>query len=506
MNRIIKVFILCLVVINLIFASWSVIHGEINQHTDIARDYLLLNEMQQKIVVLIGPRASTEGLFHGPLWNYVNFIPFILSNGDPVVIGWWWICLIIMFLTISFIVAKKIFGESIAYLYLLLMSTRMIIMANSLFNPTGALFLMPIFFYTLIRYKQLKNIKYLLAHLLVAGLIVQFQMAVGLPLLILSLIYVTYSIFKDKKYWHFYSFLILLIPFSTYILFDIRHNFSQFQAIINSLTGKTQITRLDYLTMIVQRIDIMTRSGLELFKAPYDIFNIILGYLLIILLVKQISSGTTKNKTIYFTGLYLYIGFFIVSLMHNGYLLHHFWLPLTSLTFLIFASCYKLMNKKYFLLIFAFVYVVNFYQSTAEVLRWDKNSKGNNENSWTFQRELSMSIFKDATEDFGIFIYSPDTFAYQIKAGVLYAIKNNPHRKAFINQKKRITYIIQAPVPKLRPDLEPPWWIKNRVNITVDPVEIIEHREGYKVLKFELSKDQQEIPSDSILNDWITMR
>ncbi|OGK22019.1 hypothetical protein A3C23_02940 [Candidatus Roizmanbacteria bacterium RIFCSPHIGHO2_02_FULL_37_13b] len=506
MNKKLRIVILILFIVNLVFSSLSVFHGEINQHTDIARDYLLLNEMQHKIFVLIGPRASTEGLFHGPLWNYVNLIPYTLSNGDPVIIGWWWIVLIILFLISSFFIVKKLFGEEVAYLYLLLMSTRTVIMANSLFNPSGALFMMPFFFYSIIRYMQTKMAKYLLIHLFITGLIVQFQMAVGLPLLILSVLYIGHSIIRGKKYKHIYSFLILLLPISTYILFDIRHNFSQFSAIVNSLTGKTEIARLDYFTMIVQRIDIMTRSGMEIFKAPYDIFNILLGYLLVTLLVKQIHSGSINNRAIYFSGLYYYVGFFIVSLMHNGYLLHHFWLPLTALTFMIFVSCFKLMNKKYFTLIFLCVYLLNFYQASSEVLRWDKNSRGKNENSWSFQKNISSTIFKDADQDFGIYIYSPDTFAYQIKAGVLYGIKNNPQKKVSINQKKRLTYIIVAPVPKLRPDLEPPWWIANRVKISALPVKTFEFQEGYKVLKYELNSDQQKIPSDSILDDWITMR
>ena len=107
MKKIAKIGFFILVLSSLVMATWYVLHGDILFSTDIARDFSLLDEARQKGIVLIGPRASGVGLFHGPLWLYLNFPAFIIGNGNPIIVGWFWILLIPPFLYMSFHIAKR---------------------------------------------------------------------------------------------------------------------------------------------------------------------------------------------------------------------------------------------------------------------------------------------------------------------------------------------------------------------------------------------------------------
>lgn len=135
MNKLIKISCLVGIALSLLGCSWYVLHNDIFFYTDIARDFFLFQEIATKKFVLLGPKSSTTGLFHGPLWMYLNFPAFFLGRGNPVVVGWFWILLIAGFLLSSFVIAKKLFNDSIAYIYTLLLAISLIFVARGLYNP-----------------------------------------------------------------------------------------------------------------------------------------------------------------------------------------------------------------------------------------------------------------------------------------------------------------------------------------------------------------------------------
>ena len=92
------------------------IHGDIFFHTDIARDFLLIKDVViNHKLTLIGPRTGgITGVFHGPLWLYLNSLPFVITHGNPSSMAWFWYLLMIGALYFIFITAKKIFNTNIA--------------------------------------------------------------------------------------------------------------------------------------------------------------------------------------------------------------------------------------------------------------------------------------------------------------------------------------------------------------------------------------------------------
>jgi len=69
-------------------SSFFVLHGEVHLTNDIGRDFLLLQELDQKKIVFIGARANTQGVFHGPLWAYINYPAYVIGHGNPVTVAW----------------------------------------------------------------------------------------------------------------------------------------------------------------------------------------------------------------------------------------------------------------------------------------------------------------------------------------------------------------------------------------------------------------------------------
>ena len=206
-KKIIKTIFFILIISNIILASRWVFDGNIFFHTDIARDFLLMEDIvDNNNLTLIGPRSGAiPGLFHGPLWLYSNIPAFVLGQGDPVVVGWFWVFFYTLSVYIAYLIGNKMFGETEGLLSALLLSVVTVLQVRSLFNPYGALLLFPLFFYVLTVYLRKKDIKILLLSLFLVGLIIQFQMAFGVPILILSFFYLLYFFFKNKIFF-FYTF------------------------------------------------------------------------------------------------------------------------------------------------------------------------------------------------------------------------------------------------------------------------------------------------------------
>ena len=148
------------IILNIILASWWVLHSDIFFHVDIARDFLILHDIvSNHNLTLIGPRSGgILGIFHGPAWFYLNLPAFILGKGDPVIVGWFWVLLFMVSLLIIYYVTRKLYTHSVAMIATFLLALTQASYVRTLFNPFGAVMLAPLFFYFLILYVKNKNI------------------------------------------------------------------------------------------------------------------------------------------------------------------------------------------------------------------------------------------------------------------------------------------------------------------------------------------------------------
>ena len=207
------------VIFNLILNASYVLRNDIHFSSEIARDFFLLKELDYKKIVLIGPSSST-GLFHGPLWSYLNYPAYKIGNGDPIIVGWFWVLLVVIFSITNFYIGKKLFNELTGYFFTLMTSLYMVFHVNGFYNPHGAMLFIPSFFFFFIRYFETLKLKYLIIHILFLGAIIQFQMAIGIPFAILSFLAVLYLTIQKKKLKHIFSFGLIIALIGNFLIFD----------------------------------------------------------------------------------------------------------------------------------------------------------------------------------------------------------------------------------------------------------------------------------------------
>lgn len=490
-----------LVAVHFVLASWHVIRGDLLFTSDIARDFFLLQELAIKKIVLIGPQSSV-GLFHGPLWLYVNLPSFLLGGGNPLVVGWGWIVLVMLATLGGAYCAYKLFGRATAYLFALMFSLYCVFHAHGLFNPHGAMFLIVPFFYTFVEYCKTHKLKYLFAHLVIAGAVIQFQMAVGIPLFILSFLALVYLHLKTGRLKRVPLLFLIVFSVANFIVFDIRHEFLISQLTFRFLTtaGRDEV---DFLALLYERARLLF-TGTEIVRRDPGYWNMVLTALVGLFVYFQIKSK--KHVLVYILFLYFYAGFYALSLLSAGNLLYFYLFPLFPLMFLVFSSFVTSQYKVVFLVFFGIVYAYNLHTAVDDTLKAEQKFIGKDLQSWKFLYSVSSDIFERESEPFGYFVYAPDTFAFAPKYAATYAEANHPEREAYYFAKRQITYIIASPPPVNDPYITDTWWRENRLNLSNEAEYSTRYDNGLSVQKYVLDEEAIHVPFDPGIDPGIHFR
>ncbi|MBI2195628.1 MAG: hypothetical protein HYU48_01115 [Candidatus Levybacteria bacterium] len=499
MSKILKILFFATVIFNLILASWNVLHQDVLFTSEIARDFWLLEELDLKKIILIGP-SSTTGLFHGPLWTYVNYPAYFIGNGNPVVVGWFWIFLVIAFLISSFYFAKKLFDKKTAYFFTLMISVYSVYVAKGLYNPHGAMLILPAFFFFFARYIQTFKLRYLIAHILAAGALVQFQMAIGIPFFILSILYVGFISIKQKKFRPIIFYSLIVATLSNFILFDLRHQFLLFRLTLRFVTSAGR-DHPDFIGLFYQRFKLMT-SGVEFLRVDPGYINLVIFLVFLALVIYQIKNN--KYRKVYISFLYFYFGYMLLSLLNSGVLLYFYFFPLFPLAFLIFSSFITSRFSKVFATIFFVIFIFNMQAAISDT-KTESLSIGSSKDSWLFLKNAAFKMFAAGENGFGYFVYSPDTVAYREKYATNY-IRKNSNKPSYYFQKMPVTYIFIAPPPRSDPFMKEDWWIENQLHINKEPENEIVFRNGYKIAKYKFSKEEVNIDVEPNIDPGLIFR
>ena len=503
-----KYVFIILSAISLSLPIYSLLQGEVGFHTDIARDFLLMQEAVEKKIMLIGPRASgLEGFFHGPLWIYLNLPFYIIGKGHPLAVGIGWVLINILSLFLILFFAGKLKMRSVflpAVVFFLVVFAREI---NSLFNPHGALLLLPVYAICLYLYLKSRKELYLMLSFFILGAIVHLQIAAAGPVFLLSFPLIIFFILKYKNLKHIRSFLALFLSTANYFIFDLRHNFQLSKAVYKYIYGETNAIPLDFNTIFNQRLNLLINKGIYIFQQPELNKAVFLLFILTALYIIFRIKKKNDSHRLFLLFLYLYIGFYVLSLIHKGWLLGHYYLPFLSFPLFLVVLGTKVEKLKY-------IYILIFWSG---ILFWSFNNIlylkdlpdkiGQTENSWKYQYKVAKTVFDDNEQEFGFFIFSPDIFAYQTKAAMNFFMNKNKDKNVKIYEKSKITYLIIAPPPENQPWINYKGWKKLKVKLEKEPV----WRKkippaGYEVQKYILSEEDLKIPPDPNINDWIYFR
>lgn len=511
-----KYLFLILILFNVLLASRWVIDGNIFFHTDIARDFLLMEDIvNNKHLVLIGPRSGAiPGLFHGPLWLYLNLPAYLIGGGDPVYVGWFWVLLYISSLFIIYIVGKKLFGEEEGILSALLLSSVTILNVRSLFNPYGAMLLSPVFFYYFINYLHSRNLKFLILSLLFLGIIIQFQMAFGVPILFLVLLYLIYYLFKKKKLTHLIFLPILLVPLSSFLLFDLRNHFIQLKSVANYIWGSQSHGKLNlnFFQLGTMRIKESVTDGLGMITQN----NIYLTMLLLMfctigIYLSRERGSNAKTFQIYAAGTFFYLGFWFFTIFFSGPVWNYYYLPFIPLMILFFVSLKNQVNKVIFYVIFILIYAVNLQTGIKDIVVYNPNPSEQDVSTWEFNKLAAQKVFEGSENEFGYFIFTPDLYGYSPRHALNFYQKRDQGKKVYPYKKRAVTYLIIAPPPAYGKDPNSIWyqkntnskgWKTNDVRITTDPVAVTSFSNGFVIEKYNLSDAEIKIdPNPYLIKD-----
>lgn len=185
--------------------------------------------------VFIGPWTSIPGLFFGPGWYYLLTPAYLLLQGNPLAGAWtmFFLSLIIIVLAYKYLGIYEAIIVSAAPLWLQL--------------ATGAGNAFPMILIGLLLVIILKKNQPLLLGL-VLGLGFHFSSALA----ILWLLIIPWLI--KPKYWLKLT-LGIFIAFIPQLLFELKHNFSQTQAVINYFTaGESQHINPGKIALVTQSI------------------------------------------------------------------------------------------------------------------------------------------------------------------------------------------------------------------------------------------------------------
>jgi len=498
MKRTIFVLFLIVTAVNIVLASWSVLHGDIHWISDIARDMFLLEEIQQKTVVLIGPRASGH-MFHGPLWSYVNYPGFVIGGGNPIIVGWYWIFLIIAFLAGGYVIAKRLFNKTAAMLFVLMVSLYLAFHANSLSNPNGGMFALPFFFFFFIQYVQTLKIRFLIFHIVTAAAMVQFQIAMGVPFLFLSVLFTTVFVIKKRKANHILAYALVPLFLGNFIVFDLRHEFIIAKNAFRHLG--TIDSNVTMWALFVDRVrNILTGMEFLRFGPPNgQTYAIIIFFVFIF---SQIKNNI--HRGIYLVFLYFFLGFFVLSLANKFPLLSFYVFPLHPFVFLIFASFITSFYKRAFVFIFTTMYLLNLV-GIYNYINDLNHFIGKDQYSWKAIFIAASEAYKGEEEEFGYFIYSPDILGYGPRYAMEYA-KKVYNKNGFGFEKKPITYLLIEPPARDNPFTSEVNWKINQIHIYSKPVMVKQFENGYKLEKHLLTEEEIAVGFDPGINPWLHYR
>jgi hypothetical protein len=127
------------------------------------------------------------------------------------------------------------------------------------------------------------------------------------------------------------------------------------------------------------------------------------------------------------------------------------------------------------------------------------------EDSWKTYEDVALALANVPEQNFGYFVYSPDTIAYQAKYAVFF--ESEKSKKVAVSFKKMpVTYLVIAPPPKNNPLMGDAWWKENKLHLSKKPDSTTTFKSGYKLEKYTLTPEEIATPFDPQIDPGIFFR
>lgn len=471
-KSVLMIFTLLIVGLNLYNASYHLFVDDLLFHTDIARDFMLLEQaVDERKPPLIGPRAGgISGFFFSPFWYYILIPVFVAVGGNPVGVGVFMFLLTVLSIGITFYVSKKLFDTTTAYLTILIYSFQIVRFARGYTQSFGSVLLSPLYFYFLYLWIKEKKLKYAFATIFSAGIIFCFQPAFGMITLFVTFLVLSYMTIKYRKPIFLSSVLTLIIPLSTYIFFELRHDFLQIRSFMHFLiSGSGKVAEANFLFLIQNRAE-QFMGRINLIEILHPIYNTLFFVLFLVPIYFLIRRKVKDKQKLLFWALF-YFYFFVywmATFGFKGIVWDYYHIGFIPLLAILFVSLRFILDKRLFFLIYAIVFLAIITQLYNAGGNWEKGFTGFNASSWKMNKNVAEVVINDAPARFGYYVYSPDEFGYSLKYAMNYIGKVRAHQGALC-KKEPTTYLIYS---QFKTDKnEYTFWKENRIRIVKSPME-----------------------------------
>jgi len=507
---------LCYLGLAVLFAisGLHLLKGDLYYDTDVSRDMLLLEEMvNERQPSLIGGRTSVSGIFHGPLYYWMMLPFFAISGGNPVILSYVWFIMYWLFVVVFYWIGKKVFEERTALLSTTLLASSTISLAQGFTHSVLSNFLIVPVLYLAYQYTQTNKAKWLIATVLLAGMLIQFQMAFGVPVLVLVGGYTVVHILRQRNFSHLLAGFLLLLPISTFVVFDLRNNFLQLNSALAVATGKnpSNFSLNGYWPDRYASFIDTFRFWLLPLKELQSFAQVGALVLLLALMIRNLLAGKKQNIFVTLATLVIF-GFWIVTGPFKGNVWPQYYrtlLPLVILGASVAMTKYASRNVTF--LAFLIIVGSNIALSAHSVLKYWNAPPAAGYSNWLYYQLIATDILQNSGgKPFGYYVFTPDQFGYQVKYAMRYVSKaNNAPAKSY--SKQPITYLIEAPYWDDSKFLSKEYWRTGQVRINREPnfkwvYRNLENEENYSVLRYDLTAAEATISSEPTLLDGIFFR
>lgn len=454
-------FLLLLIIVFFAFflRSKMILHGDFYYLVDQARDLLLTKGIVvDHKLTLIGPRTGLGGLFHGPLWLYMLTPFFVLAKGNP----FWTLIPLFELVSLSliflgFFVGAKLYGKSIGLLLALLLTISSPLVETVPYTTNAQMqpFVFLLFLYSTIEFIRGKQGFFLLSAFCI-GIGFQFESAFAvtwIPLLILAMI-LRKKLPSLKNL--LLSGILLLIGLSTFILFDLRHQFLMTKSFLHLITtpskplpGYEQYSSISF--RVLDRLEAL-KNGIF---TPLFSGNIIIELILLVILVwgvYMVITSYVRDHKLDKEFLFILLTPLVIYTLYIFYpfpLWPHYLLSIAVIFSLLLAMSIQKIYKKskaqvligIFLLLAIISPVMWLYNAYIANPGYTPTSDG------SYRNQLSVASWLVETtkgQPYGYFVYTPGILTYNMDY-LLWWKSRKEGLLAPSNQKHPDTFLIMYP-------------------------------------------------------------
>lgn len=389
---------------------------------DQGRDFLWVkNQVDFHTLSLIGPWGSLTGVYFGPLWFWFLTIPYLISDGSPIVLSLANAFLIVSTIILSFFI---FFRQNKTFAFILVLIALFSTTLQAIAAYPFPQHLLPVFtlllMYSYTRLLLNSSSKHLFFSVLIIGLMFHAEP----PTAVLSLLtfpFILLFVPKAKKLISIKNLTIcttlFLITISPLILFDIRHQYIQLHSILDYIQGSN--TSLGGVLPLWERPIERINKIIGIFSRNFLSDNLVLGMILfpaVAFFGRTINNAFLRNlwkaSIFYLISLYLTFTLFPPELKDfylDGLIIVFAILVAISLTNLIQHR----LKTFVFFVIFS-LFIVNLVIPATKVAPLiNSDSRSSSEGTYYIQSKILDWIYNHAdAKGFRVYTFTPAVYDY----------------------------------------------------------------------------------------------